>query len=74
MNKTEMTAQDVGIAGALLQPLGVISTDGGPVLHMVYADRQRQQRSAALLIVFACAQQRKKHTGFGVRILCKRSK
>ena len=30
-----MTAQDVGIAGALLQPLKVIPTEGGPVLHML---------------------------------------
>lgn len=35
MNTEEMTAQDVGIAGALLQPLKVIPTEGGPVLHML---------------------------------------
>ena len=35
MNTAEMTAQDVGIAGALLQPLKVIPTDGGPVMHML---------------------------------------
>lgn len=35
MNTAEMTVQDVGIAGALLQPLKVISTEGGPVLHML---------------------------------------
>ena len=35
MNTAEVTAQDVGIAGALLQPLKVISTEGGPVLHML---------------------------------------
>lgn len=35
MSTSEMTLQDVGIAGALLQPLKVISTEGGPVLHML---------------------------------------
>lgn len=29
------TAQDMGIAGALFQPLAVIPTPGGPVLHML---------------------------------------
>ena len=35
MNIDETTARDVGIEGALLQPLGVIDTPGGPVLHML---------------------------------------
>ena len=35
MNTEEMTAQDVGIAGAQLHPLKVIPTEGGPVLHML---------------------------------------
>ena len=38
MDAAEMTAQDVGIAGALLQPLKVIPTDGGPVMHMLRPD------------------------------------
>ena len=38
MNTAEMTAQDVGIAGALLHPLKVIPTDGGPVMHMLRPD------------------------------------
>ena len=38
MNTEEMTAQDVGIAGALLHPLKVIPTEGGPVLHMLRPD------------------------------------
>ena len=35
MEVTESTAQDVGIEGALLQPLAVIPTPGGPVMHML---------------------------------------
>ena len=35
MEATESTAQDVGIEGALLQPLAVIPTPGGPVMHML---------------------------------------
>ncbi len=35
MNTLEAVARNVGIDGALLQPLGVISTPGGPVLHML---------------------------------------
>ena len=35
MDVDESLARDVGIAGALLQPLKVISTEGGPVLHML---------------------------------------
>ena len=35
MDVDESLARDVGIAGALLQPLKVIPTEGGPVLHML---------------------------------------
>lgn len=35
MDALETVARDVGIYGALLQPLGVIPTPGGPVLHML---------------------------------------
>ena len=35
MNTAETAAQDVGIAGALLHPLKVIPTEGGPVMHML---------------------------------------
>ena len=35
MNTAETTAQDVGIAGALLHPLKIIPTEGGPVMHML---------------------------------------
>ena len=31
-------AQEVGIAGALFQPLKMIPTPGGPVLHMLRPD------------------------------------
>lgn len=34
----DMAARDVGIAGALFQPLKVIPTPGGPVLHMLRPD------------------------------------
>lgn len=35
MNTDEGTAKDVGIAGVRLQPLAIIPTQGGPVLHML---------------------------------------
>ncbi|MBE6442389.1 MAG: dTDP-4-dehydrorhamnose 3,5-epimerase [Desulfovibrio desulfuricans] len=35
MDIDESTAEDVGITGARLQPLAVIPTPGGPVLHML---------------------------------------
>ncbi len=38
MNMEKMTAQDVGIAGALLQQLKIIPAEGGPVLHMLRPD------------------------------------
>lgn len=38
MAATETAAQDVGIEGALLQPLAVIPTPGGPVMHMLRPD------------------------------------
>lgn len=38
MNMEKMTAQDVGIAGALLQQLKIILAEGGPVLHMLRPD------------------------------------
>lgn len=34
----DITARDVGIAGALFQPLKIIPTPGGPVLHMLRPD------------------------------------
>ena len=48
MNTEEMTAQDVGIAGALLQPLKVIPTEGGPVLHMLRPGSPRQTQHFAV--------------------------
>lgn len=35
---SDMAARDVGVAGALFQPLKVIPAHGGPVLHMLRPD------------------------------------